>query len=76
MVDIAQAAAMLSEQLNPIVPAHSRSMMIVNSWVDAGEGQPKKLVREIHVAFRSPFSDKPAPSEIAGHPVRKVGFQP
>ena len=72
-MEIEQAAAALTAHLSD-VPAGSRSMHIVNSWV--GEGEPKVLRREIHVAFMAPYEGHQVPAEFMGHPVKKVGWQP
>jgi hypothetical protein len=74
MADIEQAAAMLTSHLGD-VPATHRTMNIVSSWADGVEGEPKILVREIHVAFRSPHEGKAVPSEFMGHVVKKVRWQ-
>ncbi len=75
MAEIEEAAAALTQHLSD-VPAHSRSMNIVSSWVDGAEGEPKVLRKEIHVAFKVPYQGHSVPSEFMGHPVKKVGFQP
>ncbi len=74
-MEIEQAAAAFTDSLAD-VPAHSRSMHIVSSWADAGEGNPKVLVKEIHVAFKAPYQGKVVPTEFMGHPVKKVAFAP
>mgnify|MGYP001586998906 CR=1 FL=1 len=75
MAEIEQAASALTKHISD-VPADSRSMHIVNSWVDGAEGEPKVLRREIHVAFKPPHEGKQLPAEFMGHPVKKVRFQP